>query len=79
MLLQLREFLRREKIASNQQIARAFHIDLNALEPMLEIWLRKGVLAYAQKAVQTSCANRGACAGCRTPSVIYYRYVDFSF
>lgn len=75
MLLQLREYLRREKIASNQQMARVFHVDMNALEPMLEIWLRKGVLAYAEDRTQAPCASRGACSGCRTESIVYYRYV----
>ena len=75
MLLQIREFLRREKIASNQQIARVFHVDLSALEPMLEIWLRKGVLAYAKDETQTSCAKRGTCSSCRTQSIVYYCYI----
>ena len=74
MLLQIREFVRREKIASSQQLARAFHVDFSALEPMLEIWLRKGVIAYAHS--QTSCTNRCATANCQTQSVVYYSYVD---
>lgn len=75
MLLQIREFMRREKIASNQQIARVFHVDLNALEPMLEIWLRKGALVYAQAEAQSSCASGCASLSCRTQSIVYYRYV----
>ena len=75
MLLQIREFLRREKIASNQQIARVFHVDLSALEPMLEIWLRKGVLAYTQDEAKVSCASGCASLSCRTQSIVYYRYV----
>ncbi|OGV40649.1 MAG: hypothetical protein A3F46_01740, partial [Legionellales bacterium RIFCSPHIGHO2_12_FULL_42_9] len=67
--------LRREKIASNQQIARAFHVDVSALEPMLEIWLRKGVLSYAEQGATISCASRGACSSCRAQSIVYYRYV----
>ena len=75
MLLQIREFFRREKVASNQQVARFIQVDLDALEPMLRIWLRKGVLAYAQEETTVSCASRGVCLGCRTQSIVYYRYV----
>ena len=75
MLLQIREFFRLEKIASNQQLARFFHVDLSALEPMLEIWLRRGVLAYAQEQRQVACKSHCARSQCST-SVIYYRYVD---
>ena len=76
MLLQIREFVRREKIVSNQQVARALHLDISALEPMLEIWLRKGVIATATETTKTSCASRCASANCQTSSVAYYRYVD---
>ena len=75
MLLQIREFLRRETIASNQQIARFFQVDLNALEPMLAIWLRKGVFIYAQEEAKTSCNSGCASLLCRTQSIVYYRYV----
>ena len=76
MLLQIREFLRREKIASNQQLARMFHVDLNALEPMLEVWLRKGTLAYVPESIRVSCSRQCTSSHCQAQSIIYYRYVE---
>jgi hypothetical protein len=70
MLLQICEFMQREKIASNQQIARAFQLDIAALEPMLAMCLRKGMLSYA--AAPSSCQQR--CTKCQLQSVVYYQY-----
>ncbi len=70
MLLQIRDFLRREQVASNQQIAREFAIDMQALQPMLDIWLRKGVIEYCQE--KSPCQSR--CFKCKTNPPIYYRY-----
>ena len=44
MLLQIRDFIQREQVASTQQLAREFHIDEKALQPMLDIWVNKGVI-----------------------------------
>lgn len=68
MLLQIREYLREQKIASNQQIAREFGLDIEALQPMLEIWCRKGVIAVCQE--NTACKTR--CFKCQKPP-LYYR------
>lgn len=71
MLLQIRDYLRRERVASNQQIAREFGLDLDALEPMLALWLRKGVIACCQQS--SACKSR--CFKCKTPPV-YYQYLE---
>ena len=71
MLLQIRDYLRQERVASNQQIAREFHLDLQALQPMLELWLQKGVI----KCCQEKSACRSPCFKCKTPPV-YYQYLE---
>ncbi|STX52724.1 FeoC like transcriptional regulator [Legionella busanensis] len=70
MLLQILNYLRREGIASNQQLAREFNLDLMALEPMLDIWLKRGIIAFCQNEVhcQKSCLKN-----CHKQAVVYYR------
>lgn len=72
MLLQIRDYIRRERIASNQQLAREFRIDAQALQPMLEVWLRKGVIACCQE--KSPCQSR--CFKCKTQPPVYYQYLD---
>lgn len=67
MLLQIRDYLCREKIASNQQLAREFNLDITALQPMLDIWLSKGVI----RCCQDKPACQSACFKCRVPPVYY--------
>lgn len=71
MLLQLRDYIRQQKVVSDQQIAREFRLDLLALQPMLDVWLRKGVISTCEDkaACKTSCFK---CASRQSP--IYYRY-----
>lgn len=70
MLLQIREYLRQQKVASNQQIAREFDLDLEALQPMLEIWCAKGAMALCQE--NSACKTR--CFKCPKPP-LYYRVI----
>lgn len=72
MLLQILEYLKREKVASNQQIAREFRLDITALQPMLEIWLRKGKIAGCQD--KSTCQS--SCFKCKTQPPVYYRYTS---
>lgn len=68
MLLQIYEFISREKRVSTQQLTRAFRLDYSALQPMLEFWVRKGVI---QKCHTTKCQS--SCFKC--PSIPeYYQY-----
>ncbi|MGQ3891545.1 FeoC-like transcriptional regulator [Legionella sp. CNM-4043-24] len=71
MLLDIRNYLQREKVASNQQLAREFSLDISALQPMLDIWVRKGVIAHCQE--ESACKSR--CFKCRIPPA-YYRFVS---
>lgn len=70
MLLGIRDYLQRETVASNQQLAREFSLDPAALQPMLDVWVRKGVIARCQD--EPAC--KSACFKCRVPPV-YYRYL----
>lgn len=70
MLFEIRDYLRREKIASNQQLAREFHLDLAALQPMLEVWIRKGVISCCQE--KSLCQSR--CFKCHKEPPVYYQY-----
>ncbi len=72
MLLQIRDFIRRQRVASNRQIAREFRIDVQALQPMLDLWLRKGAIDYCQQ--KPACQSR--CFKCPVQSSVYYQYVD---
>jgi len=73
MLLQIRDFIAREQVVSAEQLARAFDLSVSALEPMMDCWVRKGVIAHE---TASSCA-KGSCAGCHAAvrRVGYYRYV----
>lgn len=69
MLLQIHKFLQKEKIASNQQIARAFHISMSALEPMMRSGVRQGIFYI----VQDSASCKKACGQCVTNEIVYYQ------
>lgn len=69
MLLQIRDFIRESQVASTQQMARAFHVDEQALQPMLDIWVRKGVIERCHE--ETACAS--ACKRCKTNGPVFYQ------
>lgn len=69
MLLQIRDYICREGIVSTQQLTREFSVDLPALQPMLDLWMKKGVIDKCQK--QSGCQRR--CFKCSTPE--YYEYL----
>ena len=69
MLLQIRAFIQREHIVSNQQIARAFNINLLALQPILDLCLRKQMIETYKN--NRFCAKK--CQKCLVQSIIYYQ------
>ncbi len=71
MLLQLRDFIRKNQIVSIQQLSREFHIDEQALQPMLEIWMRKGAIRPSQ----TKSACKSSCYGCGPKKRMFYEYI----
>ena len=68
MLLQLRDYIVRENVASIQQMAREFQIDATALQPMLDFWAQKGVIS----AVQNKTRCQSTCSKCYTSTVVFY-------
>lgn len=71
MLLQIRDFICREKIVNTQQLSRAFRMDLQALQPILDLWMGKGVIAKCQE--QKNCQT--TCFKCKTNAPEYYQYL----
>ncbi len=68
MLLQLREYIQREHVVSVQQLTREFNMDAQALQPMLDLWVRKGAILPHQdkKPCQSPCSR------CSTSAVVFY-------
>lgn len=69
MLLQVRDYIQREGSVSIQQLTREFQMDQSALSPMLDLWVKKGVIRahHAFKACQSTCAK------CPTTDVVFYQ------
>ncbi len=71
MLLQIRDYICREGVVSSQQLAREFRLDLPALQPMLDLWIGKGVIRKCQE--KANCQS--TCFKCRSDSPEYYQYL----
>jgi hypothetical protein len=74
MLLEIRDFMQRERLASRQQLAREFQIDEQALQAMLDIWLKKGVITICDSSSKASNSCGSACSRCQNDLPIYYCY-----
>lgn len=72
MLLQLRDYLAKEGFVSLEQLARVFKTDTTALEPMLDVWVARGVLQVEEQ--KAACVT--ACGGCGGDVPKYYRYLS---
>jgi hypothetical protein len=72
MLLQIRDYICHQGTVSVQQLAREFRLELQALQPMLDLWIHKGVIRKCQE--QANCQS--ACFKCRVKSFDYYQYVS---
>ncbi len=71
MLLNIRDFIQREHVTSTQQLSREFHVDEQALQPMLDIWVRKGVI----KRCHETAGCQSACLRCKTNAPVFYEWV----
>ncbi len=71
MLLLLRDFIQRERVVSAQQLQREFSLDEEALQPMLALWINKGVIEICPESL--SCGK--SCGGCSSAPPRYYRFV----
>lgn len=60
MLLKIRDYIKKSKVVSSQQVSREFHIDERALEPMLGWWVKKGVIRECdENGCKKSCNSCG--------------------
>jgi len=71
MLLQIRDYLKKVSIASNQQIARQFGLDTSALQPMLDLWCAKGVIGLCN--TDSPCKSRCVKCPSKTTTLAYYQ------
>ena len=71
MLLQLRDFIYREQVVSLQRLSRVFHIDEQALQPMLDVWIQKGIIRQGDE--KKACQS--ACFRCRTHAPVFYQFI----
>ena len=70
MLLQIRDYIQREQVVSTQQLAREFHLDEQALQPMLAIWIHRGVIQQCQE--KSACQS--SCFRCNSQSPQFYQF-----
>ncbi|MDI1352173.1 MAG: FeoC-like transcriptional regulator [bacterium] len=61
MLLHIRNYIWREGVVSTQQLTREFQLDVQALQPMLDLWVHKGAIRKSQE--QAACQS--TCFKCR--------------
>jgi hypothetical protein len=71
MLLQLRNFMQRMRIFSTQQLTREFGVDLPTLQPMLDFWIKKGMVELCLEA--STCQS--SCLGCKKKAPKFYQFV----
>ncbi|MCE0722396.1 MULTISPECIES: FeoC-like transcriptional regulator [Legionella] len=71
MLLQIRNYICREGVVSTQQLTREFRLELTALQPMLDLWIGKGVIRKCQE--KGNCQS--TCFKCRSNSPEFYQYL----
>ncbi|MCP0913923.1 MULTISPECIES: FeoC-like transcriptional regulator [Legionella] len=71
MLLQIREFIRRERVVSMQQLVREFGMDEQALQPLLTLWKNKGVI----KECEDKAGCQSSCLRCMKKPPAFYQYL----
>lgn len=69
MLLAIRDFIQAHIVVSSEQLCREFRLATDALEPMLEIWINKGIL---RKMSAKNCG--GGCRTCHASAILYYEW-----
>ncbi len=68
MLLLIRDCIRSGGMVSNQQLTREFRIDAFALQPMLDLLIKKGIIKKIKE--QANCQS--TCFKCRKQNLEYY-------
>ncbi len=72
MLYLLRNYIEKYRAVSITQISREFMMDVQAIKPILDIWVKKGVVNIHNHPL----ACKTACGTCNTRDVIYYCWID---
>ena len=72
MLCVLRDYIIKYRTVSITQISREFMMDVQAIKPILDIWVKKGVLNIFNHPL----ACKSTCGSCKTENVVYYSWVD---
>lgn len=72
MLYQLRSYIKKYRSVSITQISREFMLDVQALKPMLEIWVKRGEINIYNHPL----ACKSTCGTCNVSDVVYYCWVD---
>jgi hypothetical protein len=68
--LAIRDYIQKQGIVSIAQLSREFHIAIEALGPMLELWVNKGFVRKTDP--KDSCGS--ACRGCSPQNIQYYEW-----
>jgi len=70
-LIKIKHYLQQRELTQLNDIALHFRTDIDTLQPMLDIWIRKGKIKKHQSS--QSC-GRG-CRGCDSQTVIAYEWI----
>jgi len=73
MLLQLHDYIKRNQMIGLDQIAREFRIDKQALQPMIDIWVKKGKIRACQ---ERKLCGGGCVSSCKINRPIFYEWIS---
>lgn len=71
-LIQIKQYLKERKFAPLQDIAIHFRADVDTVQPMLDIWVRKG---KAKKHTGSLGCQKGCCK-CDPATIETYEWID---
>lgn len=71
-LVTVKHYLQERKLNQLKDIALHFRTDVTTVQPMLDIWVRKGKVKKHQS--HKSCGM--GCRGCDSTTVIVYEWID---
>lgn len=70
MLSLIRNYIQVQHVVSMEQLSREFAIAVEALEPILEFWAKRGVIRQAKQ--EKNCGS--GCHTCHLKQIIYYEW-----
>lgn len=72
-LIQLKQYLRARRIAPLQDMAHHFHVEVETVRPLLDVWINKGKV---QRKRQEAAATCKGCCKCDPALIEVYEWVD---